>query len=557
MPTKDVSILNDALGPIMRGPSSSHTAASVRIGLLMRALNGDTTPSGVVVDYDEKGSLATTADSQGSNIGLCAGLMGWTSSDERVCEAQTLLSASGATFTTTVTPISENDHPNTYRIHSKGNSHWVIALSTGGGAISVVSVDNVTLNSRGDRYIKLYYVHEDAADELMAHLQVHAIPKGWIGVEKLAGSVQYERGCETQHRIVAVDSDKDFFSDMPPLPGSITILSEANLPCVMPVPRPAVVNLPFTTVREMRSFVESNPTTEWTLPLLALQYEAGRSGLSHETILERVGELVDIYESSVVAGLKGTSYEDRILGPQSLGYQERKEAGALLDLGLNDMIIAYATSFMEMKSSFGLIIGAPTAGSCGVLPGCLIAAKHSPTMQKSRTEIVEALLACGLIGVFIATRSTFAAEEGGCQAECGAAGSMAAAGLTYLKGGTIQQCITAASMVIQSVLGMACDPIANRVEAPCLLRNVVAATMACSSTNMSLSGYSAVIPYDEVLAAHWEVCLMMPRQLRCTGLGGLAAQPSARVLEQKCSIGGCGGCGGGGGSMLPPASDIW
>lgn len=102
--------------------------------------------------------------------------------------------------------------------------------------------------------------------------------------------------------------------------------------------------------------------------------------------------------------------------------------------------------------------------------------------------------------------------------------------------------------------------------------------MALSSVNMALSRFAAVLPFDEVLAAHWEVAQALPRSLRCTGLGGLAAQPSARRLEAEMerrrgrreppptsahsdAAAGCGGCscggGGSGGGGDPLLSTRW
>ena len=78
------------------------------------------------------------------------------------------------------------------------------------------------------------------------------------------------------------------------------------------------------------------------------------------------------------------------------------------------------------------------------------------------------MLAAGMIGVFIAAHATFAAEVGGCQAECGAGSGMAAAALVTLANGTLEQAVDAASMALQNIMGMVCDPVANRVEVPCL-----------------------------------------------------------------------------------------
>jgi L-serine dehydratase len=72
---------------------------------------------------------------------------------------------------------------------------------------------------------------------------------------------------------------------------------------------------------------------------------------------------------------------------------------------------------MEMKSSMGIIVAAPTAGSCGAMPGAVLAIADA--LGADEDERARALLVAGLIGVFIARDASFAAEEGGCMAECG------------------------------------------------------------------------------------------------------------------------------------------
>ena len=133
----------------------------------------------------------------------------------------------------------------------------------------------------------------------------------------------------------------------------------------------------------------------------------------------------------------------------------------------------------------------------------------------------------------LAAGSTFAAEVAGCQAECGAASGMAAAALTTLGQGTTEQTIAAASMALQNSLGMVCDPVANRVEVPCLGKNVMAASNALACANMAMAGYDPVIPLDEVIDAMDKVGRSLPRELRCTALGGLSLTPTAKAIEAK------------------------
>jgi L-serine dehydratase len=143
------------------------------------------------------------------------------------------------------------------------------------------------------------------------------------------------------------------------------------------------------------------------------------------------------------------------------------------------------------------------------------------------------MLAAGMIGVFIAAHSTFAAEVGGCQAECGAGSGMAAAALVTLARGHTRQAVAAASMALQNVLGMVCDPVANRVEVPCLGKNVLAASNALSCANMALADFDPVIPLDEVIETMDKVGKSIPSELRCTALGGLSITKASKEIEKR------------------------
>ena len=154
-------------------------------------------------------------------------------------------------------------------------------------------------------------------------------------------------------------------------------------------------------------------------------------------------------------------------------------------------------------------------------------------MGLSLEETTHAMLAAGLIGVFIAAHATFAAEVGGCQAECGAGSGMAAAALVTLAKGTLRQTINASSMALQNILGMICDPVANRVEVPCHGKNVMAASNALACANMALANFDAVIPLDEVIDTMDRVGKSLTTELRCTALGGLSITSTSKAIESK------------------------
>ena len=242
-------------------------------------------------------------------------------------------------------------------------------------------------------------------------------------------------------------------------------------------------------------------------------------------------EIIDIMENSITLGLKGTYYEDRILGSQSLSFKEKMEQRKLVPGDVLNNSVMYTSAMMEVKSSMGVIVAAPTAGSCGALPGTIIGT--ATTLELPREQMIRAMLAAGLIGVFITAHATFSAEVGGCMGECGSASGMAASGVVVLKEGTLEQALAAASIALQSSLGLICDTIADRVEAPCLNRNVMSASTAISSANMALSDYDQVIPLDEVIETMKRVGDAIPHTLRCTGLGGLAITKTAKKIEAR------------------------
>ncbi len=110
--------------------------------------------------------------------------------------------------------------------------------------------------------------------------------------------------------------------------------------------------------------------------------------------------------------------------------------------------------------------------------------------------------------------------------------TMAAAAIVYLAGGNLNQSISVASMALQSSLGKICGPNGNRVEAPCLNRNVMAASNALSCANMAMADYDHLIPLDQVIETMYEVGKSIPNTLRCTNPGGLHYKGCQRNRSQ-------------------------
>ncbi|HIG84933.1 MAG TPA: serine dehydratase [Verrucomicrobia bacterium] len=511
------SIFNDVLGPVMRGPSSSHSAASLRIGRIARDLM-DSDITEVIVDYDPNGSLVTTHKSQGSDLGLSGGLMGWETDDSRLPDYQSEVRIAGIKID--IRYISYGaEHPNTYRLNLKGhqNEHTMTAISTGGGMIEIQEIDGVSLSLKGDYYEILIYLNR--LDEGLI---------GWLN----KGSFDEVVVAESENlSIINLKSrdcpDNDLIDELKAhqLVSSVRILNP-----VLTVLARNNISVPFSDVEQMIEY-RKDKGKGMGLGKLGAIYESERAGVNLKEVNQRMQNLVEIMEQSISTGLTGTAYKDRILHSQSPNFEQMMDSGKLVPGDVLNRIILYVSAMMEMKSSMGVIVAAPTAGSCGALPGAVLGV--SDALNKTKEERVEAMFAAGIVGVFIASGATFAAEEAGCMAECGSGASMAAAGIVSLAGGNFEKQMSAASMALQNSLGMTCDTLANRVEAPCLGRNVTAASNALSSANMALADYDHLVPLDQVIEAMKQVGELMPRELCCTGLGGLAITPASKMLEKQ------------------------
>jgi L-serine dehydratase len=255
-----------------------------------------------------------------------------------------------------------------------------------------------------------------------------------------------------------------------------------------------------------------------------------RGSISDEVVFENMRSIAQIMHNAIQSGIEGTDYADRILPAQAPRLKAATEKQIIPDDIVNRMTL-FTSATMDVKSSMGVIVAAPTAGSCGTLPGAIFGA--ASFLDKDEDETVKALLAAGLIGVFIAAHSTFSAEVAGCMAETGSGGAMAAAGLTHLLSGDLNQALNASARTLGASLGLVCDMIGDRVEVPCLDKNISAASKAYANTLTSLASYTDVIPLDEVIDSMFEVGKMMPRELCCTGLGGLATSPTGLIVLQR------------------------
>jgi L-serine dehydratase len=190
-----------------------------------------------------------------------------------------------------------------------------------------------------------------------------------------------------------------------------------------------------------------------------------------------------------------------------------------------------AVAVAELNAAMGRIVAAPTAGSCGILPGALLTLMEDKNIPQEKT--VMAMFTAAGFGMVIANLASISGAEGGCQAECGSASAMAAAALVEMAGGTPKMCGEACAIALKNILGLVCDPVAGLVEVPCVKRNAMGVANAFVGAEMALAGIESRIPVDEVIIAMKRIGDSMPCALKETAQGGLADTPCGRHCSEK------------------------
>ena len=517
------SIFNDVIGPVMRGPSSSHVAGAARIGSLLRQAAGGELRR-VTVDFDVNGSLAESHEGHGTDMGFACGILGLPLTDQRVDRYRELVSDSGIELKYRVLDYGAK-HPNFYRIRAvteEGKTIAMDAISTGGGMIEMVALNGIEVSILGDGYEYFYRLPEAEWDQRRREKLEERLSSGLGGVK--IGWTEARDGELYLHMKLAKPLQENWSER---LGRELGAAESYEWEPVLPTHVSFGCEVPFRTASELLEYNRDKNRELWELAVL---YESERGGAAKEAVFAQMAELVGLMRQAAASGLGGTEYADRILPAQAFQMSEEGRAGRLIPGNVMNAVIQHITAIMEAKSAMKVIVAAPTAGSCGCLPGTLLG--MAAALGSSEEDVVKAMLAAGLIGVFFAEGATFAAEVGGCQMECGAGSGMAAAGAAQMMGASAEECLDAASVALQGLTGLACDPVANRVEVPCLNKNIVGGMNALSSANMILSGFDKVIPLDETIGAMYDIGLKLPLELRCT-FGGLGKTKSSLKIREQ------------------------
>lgn len=268
---------------------------------------------------------------------------------------------------------------------------------------------------------------------------------------------------------------------------------------------------------------------ELTLAGVVSRYQEELEGKDRQEVRGLMAARLQVMREAARKGLtEEISSPSGLTGGGGKLLEEWRASGQSLTGATTGRAIAIAMAIAEVNAAMGRVVAAPTAGSCGILPGVILALEAEKGLTEDR--LIDGLFAAAGIGMLAARQASLSGAALGCQAECGVAAAMAAAAAVEMGGGEPEQAATAAAIALQGLMGLVCDPVGGLVEIPCVLRNATGAAHALAAADMALAGVRSHIPFDEVVAAMVQVGRALPPSLRETGTGGIAACPTARKL---------------------------
>lgn len=285
-------------------------------------------------------------------------------------------------------------------------------------------------------------------------------------------------------------------------------------------------------MRSYHELLEKAVEEKCNISEIVLREEIEMTGINRDDLIAKMTDNLQVMQESVQQGMSGKWQSlSGLVGGDAARWETHRVSGKSLMGDSMNLAAARAIAVAEVNAGMGRIVAAPTAGSCGVLPGVLLTVKE--TTGASEEKCIMSLFTAAGMGIVIAERASVSGAEGGCQAEIGSAAAMSAAVAVELAGGTPEQTEQAAAIALKSFLGLVCDPVAGLVEVPCIKRNALAAVMAITSADMALAGIRSAIPLDEVIDAMAAIGRQMPCSLKETAQGGLAVTPTGEKIRTR------------------------
>ena len=284
-----------------------------------------------------------------------------------------------------------------------------------------------------------------------------------------------------------------------------------------------------TTFEELKQACKSQNKTIWEV---TQEEEGVNSDIPVENVRSEVLKHIETMRETIKTGMNSSEKSiSNWCGDDCQKLIRRYSNQHSLFGTLYEKILTYALATSEENLRMGRIVACPTAGSCGIIPGVLVA--YAEEYELSDDEQINFLITAGKIGSIISNKVQLAGAVAGCQAECGVASAMCAGALAQTLGGDIDTIFNAAALAMKNLLGLTCDPVCGLVEVPCIKRNPILSIHAVSATELALAGIESKIPIDEVIDAMRQTGQLMSPMLKESSLAGLATTKTALKLKEK------------------------
>ena len=332
---KTPGIFNDVLGPVMRGPSSSHTAGSFRIGKIAGMLTIGK-PAKIDITFDTEGSYAVTYLAQGSDKAFLCGILGIDLVDPGFFRIFEIAKSSGIQVGFHTKELAFSDHPNTVLIETtsaNGSKIRIIGKSVGGG--------NVVITKIQDHEVRLTGKESNLQEQLLS-------------VSGLKSLNKFE-----------------------PI-----YLSQSGEPL-------------FSSANEM---VAMAGQLGFTLGELAIKYESQLLEIPEQQVKKEMLHRYRLMVKSIQEGLDPRNSNMMLLEPSASSIFSAEKDVRLAIGGLHTKAALYAMATMHSCNSFGTVIAAPTGGAAGVIPGTIYAlAEEKDLPDGAIVNMLFAASAIGLI----------------------------------------------------------------------------------------------------------------------------------------------------------------
>ena len=281
----------------------------------------------------------------------------------------------------------------------------------------------------------------------------------------------------------------------------------------------------YTSIKEL---INEAKKSDLRISELVKTSQSKEHNISVDELCEKMKRTYEVMNESIETGLSKKSNLKIEQNDASKIYKKYVDDGKSIFGNKVGEAVAMAMAVSEVNAGMGKIVAAPTAGSCGIIPAAIVTIKNIYGVIEEK--VIDSLFTASAIGMVISNVMDIAGASGGCQAECGAAQSMAAAAIVDMLDGDYEQIANAVAISLKNIEGLVCDPVAGLVECPCIKRNASGVINAILAADMALAGVVSIIPVDEVIQSVKQVGDIMDDRLKETAIGGLAATETGKVI---------------------------